>query len=105
MNDIREFDEKGFPVWKRNNNQNADYWRNVVGQCVYWHRQKFPSDKRTDKKLMNAYHSLFKSVVLKPILTSKSTSELNELQFMEYVAECYLYLSSKLIDIYEFGEM
>lgn len=99
-----EYDENGKPLYRRSNKQNNDYFRNLIGQCVYWHRRQFPSDKRTDKSLINAYHTRFKKAVLSPIFELESTTKLNQVQMMEYIAECHLYLSTKTIDIYEYGE-
>lgn len=100
-----EYDENGNIIYRRSTRQNNEYWRNLIGQCVFWHRVHFRNDSRTDKSLMNAYHNRFKKAVLKPVFGLDSTTKLNQAEIMEYIAECHLYLSTKKIDIYEYGDL
>ena len=66
-----EYDENGRMILRRSINQNRDYFRNVVGQCVFWHNHKF-QNKIPDKKLAEIYHMKFKKNVLKPIFNLTS---------------------------------
>ena len=55
MIDELEYNKDGFPIYKRGLGQNSDYWRNVVGQCVFWYKKHRANNKKpvnlSDKKL------------------------------------------------------
>ena len=116
MEDLREFDEYGKPIYKRGLRQNADYHRNVIGQCVFWYKKDRIKNKKpitlSDKALANYFHEKLKEMVLMPIFGIESTTELTTENMPEYIAECFLYLSIQQIkencegvDIFEYGEL
>lgn len=107
MLDPNKYDESGKPIYKRGLGQNSDYWRNVVGQCVYWYKKYRAKDKKpvnlSDKQLAEYFHAKFKKYVLKPVFGLNSTTKLSTEQMPEYIAECFIFLSSE-IDVFEYGE-
>jgi len=102
-----EYDENGRIVYQRSLSQNNEYWRNCVGQCVFWYKQSRISCGKSidlsDVILRDYFHGKFKENVLH-LFNVESTRFLNDKQWMEYVAECFIYIS-KSIDCFEFGEV
>lgn len=106
--DELNYNENGYPIYQRNLGQNSDYWRNVVGQCVFWYKNKQIHNKKkirlSDKKIAEYFHSKFKENVLKSVFSLESTTNLSTEQMPEFIAECFIFLSSE-IDVYEYGEV
>ena len=107
MIDERQFDENGIPIYRRSLDQNADYHRNVVGQCVFWYKKDRVSKNKpinlSDKALAEYFHSKFKEHVL-PIFGETSTTKLTTEQMPEFIAECFIFLSG-YEDVFEYGEV
>jgi len=102
-----EYNSEGFPIYRRGLGQNSDYWRNVVGQCVFWYKKdrlnKSKPINLTDKLLYEYFHAKLKEKVLIPVFGLKTTTKLSTEQMPEYIAECFIFLSSE-IDVFEHGE-
>lgn len=109
MDDPRIFDEFGSPIWLRSVDQNADYHRNIIGQYCFWLNNKLLSMnhrvKMTDKRIKYLCHERNKRVIIKPLFNKKSSTELTENEFKEFIAEFFLMMARKKIDLYEFGEL
>jgi hypothetical protein len=106
MNDQLEYDENGNPIYQRSLKQNNDYHRNVVGQCVYWYKKNRVKKGKpiniSNKDIALYFHNVFKDNVL-PIFGETSTTKLTNHQIPEFIAECFIFLSSE-IDVFEHGE-
>lgn len=112
MIDVRQFDKHGRPIYMITKRQLGDYWRNIVGQYVFWFNHRINESglriKWTDDKIKELFHDRNKRLFLNSIDKQferelKSTKDLTEFEYLEFISMIMLMLTSKNIDMYEYG--